>query len=64
MKSYEIISASHKTPVIKDAPFWAQKKPSERIEAVEILREQRMKMNNEDFKRFRRVLQIVERKRS
>ncbi len=62
MKSYKIISASNKTNVIDDASFWARKKPSERVAAVEILREQWMKMNNESPKEFQKVINIINRK--
>lgn len=62
MKAYKIISATDKMEPISDASFWAQKKPLERVAAVEVLREQWMKMNHEGCRRFRRVLKIIDRR--
>ena len=58
MKSYKIISASKE--VTKDASFWASKTPTERVAAVEVLREQWMKMNPGCVKEFQRVVRIVD----
>ncbi len=44
---------------ITDAEFWASKSTDERLEAVEILRRQWYKMNNERPKRLRRVFRVI-----
>ena len=46
-----------------DNEYWLLKTPDERIAAVESLRLQYRKMNPDGFKRFRRVYQIVKRRK-
>lgn len=61
MKPYKIISASKE--VTDDASFWASKTPTERVAAVEVLREQWMKINPECVKEFQRVVRVIERRK-
>jgi len=44
---------------ITHAEFWALKSTDERLGAVEILRRQWYKMNNERPKRLRRVFRVI-----
>ena len=64
MKAYKIISATDKMKPITDASFWAQKRPLDRVAAVEVLREQWMKLNHESPKEFQKVINIIELRKS
>lgn len=44
--------------------YWASKSPEDRVSAVEILRQQWYKINNERPKRLRRILRIIKRAKS
>ncbi len=52
------------TNSIENLIYWASKSPEERVSAVEILRQQWYKINNERPKRLRRILRIIKRAES
>ncbi|MFH1051699.1 MAG: hypothetical protein V1779_12325 [bacterium] len=60
----KVVNIKHKNDKDSDLDYWLSKSPEERLQAVEILREQYIKTLPEDERRFKRVLKIVEREKS
>ena len=55
----KVITITDKTQKISDYLYWKSKRPAERIEALEFLRDQYIQSQNVD-KGFQRVFRIIE----
>jgi hypothetical protein len=60
----KVISITTNKSKNNDYLFWMSKSPSERIEAIEILRQQYYSLNKNVQQGFQRVLTITDKKRS
>lgn len=60
----KVITIKHKGDQGTDLEYWLSRTPEERLQAIEILREQYIRTLPEDERRFKRVVTIVEREKS
>jgi hypothetical protein len=60
----KIVKIKYKNDKDSDLEYWLSKTPEERLQAVEILREQYIKTLSEDERRLKRILKVIEREKS
>ena len=60
----KVITIKNKGDKYNDREYWLSKTPEERLQALEFLRQQYIRTLPEDERRFKRVITIVDRKKS
>jgi hypothetical protein len=60
----KIVKIKYKNDKDSNLEYWLSKTPEERLQAVEILREQYIKTLSEDERRLKRILKVIEREKS
>jgi hypothetical protein len=63
-KEYKVYNLKSRKADASDRLYWSSKTPEERIAAMEVIRQQSYKIKNERPKRLRRVIHIIEQKKS